>query len=232
MLHRTDVVLNRHFDAPAECRAPLSVPCRRRGARIAPMTLAETDLSALVDEWLDWSEAGRQTARGDGGQGAHDDPRPRAGRGGERARRRPRVPAGLLRRTGAPSRGCPAASPCSTTATSTTARSSPGSITTTTSPVGRSTRCARTAAPRSSVAPKRSASEAPQTPSVMKWNRQTIKMVVIVFPHDHRDLGLRPMDRRPRRRDDHARWRLGIRGRRPAWRGWPGRPGRLGDRER
>ena len=54
---------------------------------MARTTLADADLAALVAEWLDWAEAAAP-ARGDRGQGAHDDPRPRAGR----RRARPRAP--------------------------------------------------------------------------------------------------------------------------------------------
>ena len=46
--------------------------------------LADADLGALVPDWIDWAEAARR-ARRHRGQGAHDDPRPRARR--RRARR-------------------------------------------------------------------------------------------------------------------------------------------------
>ena len=89
------------------------------------MTLAESDLSTLVDEWLDWDQAAarlevtpakvRTMIRDH--ELAAAVPRPARGR-----RCRPTSST----TTGCRSRGWPGCSPCCMTAGTTTARSSPG----------------------------------------------------------------------------------------------------------
>ena len=175
---------------------------RTRGCQHGRMTLAEADLAALVDEWLDWDQAAallgvtpakvRTMIRDHELAAAVSAARGRAAGAGR-----------LHRETGCRSRGWPGCSRCSTTAGTTTARSSRGSSSTPTCPAGRSTRCARTAAPRSSAAPRRWRSR--DRGRGVKWNRTTIKAVVIMFVTDHRDVVLHQVDLRPRRRDDHAR---------------------------
>ena len=69
------------------------------------MTLAEADLAALVDEWLDWAEAASRLGV-TAGQGAHHDPRPRARRGRPDARAPARRCRPTSSRTGWSSRAC------------------------------------------------------------------------------------------------------------------------------
>ena len=94
------------FDAPASLAAPRVVhPCPR-GASMGPMTLAEADLSALVDEWLDWSQAAQRLGVTEAKVRTmvrdHDlaaaVPEPGAG---------PRVPAGFIADDGFPVKGLP-----------------------------------------------------------------------------------------------------------------------------
>ena len=73
---------------------------------MGPMTLAEADLSALVDEWLDWSQAAQRLGVTEAKvrtmvrdhELAAAVPEPGAG---------PRVPAGLIADDGLPVKGLP-----------------------------------------------------------------------------------------------------------------------------
>ena len=58
MLHRTDRVADIGIsEAPGEPWASPRVRRRTPGCQHGRMTLAESDLSTLVDEWLDWDQA-------------------------------------------------------------------------------------------------------------------------------------------------------------------------------
>ena len=73
---------------------------------MSDLPLADHDLAALVEEWLTWSEAAALLGR-HRGQGAHDGPRPRAGRRRADARAPgPQVPAGFIQ-DGLPVKGLP-----------------------------------------------------------------------------------------------------------------------------